>query len=47
VQALLQSGRSFEAFGLQQPAFIPVTLSGAGETMRVSQSQRRWDDRLR
>jgi putative ABC transport system permease protein len=38
VQALVQSGRSFEAFGLHQPAGIPVTLSGAGEAIRVSQS---------
>jgi len=38
VQALLESGRSFEALGLHQPADIPVTLSGAGETIRVSQT---------
>jgi putative ABC transport system permease protein len=38
VQALLASGRSFEALGLHQPAGIPVTLSGAGETVRVSQT---------
>jgi len=38
VQALLESGRSFEALGLHQPAGIPVTLSGAGETVRVSQT---------
>ncbi len=38
VQALLASGRSFEALGLHQPAGIPVTLSGAGETVRVLQS---------
>ena len=36
VQALLESGQSFEALGLHQPAGIPVTLSGAGETLRVS-----------
>jgi len=38
VQALIASGRSFEALGLHQPAGIPVTLSGAGETVRVSQT---------
>jgi putative ABC transport system permease protein len=38
VQALLQSGQSFEGIGLHQPADIPVTFSGAGETVRVSQS---------
>lgn len=38
VQALLVSGRSFEALGLHQPAGIAVTLSGAGETVRVSQT---------
>jgi putative ABC transport system permease protein len=38
VQALLKSGKSFEAFGLHQPAGIPVTISGAGETRRVEQS---------
>jgi putative ABC transport system permease protein len=38
VQALLASGRSFEGLGLHQPAGIPVTLSGAGETVRVSQT---------
>jgi putative ABC transport system permease protein len=38
VQALIASGRSFEALGLHQAAGIPVTLSGAGETVRVSQS---------
>ena len=38
VQALLKSGRSFEAFGLHQPARIPVTLSGAGETVRAYQT---------
>ena len=38
VQALLQSGKSFEAFGLHQPAGIPVTISGAGETRRVEQT---------
>ena len=32
VQALLKSGKSFEALGLHQPAGIPVTISGAGET---------------
>jgi putative ABC transport system permease protein len=38
VEALLQSGRSFAAIGLNQPDAIPVTLSGAGPTMRVTQS---------
>ena len=38
VQALLASGQSFEAMGLHQPAGIPVTLSGAGDTVRVSQT---------
>ena len=38
VQALLASGRSFEGLGLHQPSGIPVTLSGAGETVRVSQT---------
>ena len=38
VQALLQRDGSFEAFGLFQPAGIPVTISGAGETIRVEQT---------
>ncbi len=38
VQALIKSGRSFEALGLHQPAGIPVTLSGVGETVRASQT---------
>ena len=38
VQELLRSRRSFEAFGLHQPYGVPVTLSGTGETLRVSQT---------
>jgi len=38
VQALLASGRSFEALGLHQPAGIPVTVAGPRETVRVSQT---------
>jgi putative ABC transport system permease protein len=38
VEALRESGRSFEAIGMHQPAGIPVTLSGAGETVRVAQT---------
>ena len=38
VQELLQSGRSFEAFGLHHPYGVPVTVSGAGETLRVAQT---------
>ena len=38
VQALLERGGSFEAFGMFQPAGIPVTFSGTGETVRVAQT---------
>ena len=38
VQALLEHGGAFEAFGMFQPAGIPVTLSGTGETIRVNQT---------
>ncbi len=37
VQALLKSGRSFEAIGLAQFGGAPVTLSGTAETSRVLQ----------
>lgn len=38
-QALLRSGHSFEAIGFEQPAGIPVTLSGgSGEARRVEQT---------
>src|SRR5262245_29552318 len=37
VQALLQKGSSFEAFGLAQFGGAPVTLSGAAEASRVLQ----------
>ena len=38
VRALLERDGSFEAFGLFQPAAIPVTISGGGETVRVVQT---------
>ena len=38
VQALLQSGKSFEEIGLSQPFAVPVTLSGGGPTGRVTQT---------
>jgi putative ABC transport system permease protein len=37
VQALLERGGSFEAFGLFQPSGAPVTLSGTSETVRAQQ----------
>jgi putative ABC transport system permease protein len=37
VQAVLEHGQSFEAFGLFQGSGAPVTLSGTTETRRVSQ----------
>jgi hypothetical protein len=40
VQALLKSGKSFEAFGSHQPAGIPVTISGAGNEASRAESRR-------
>src|SRR5262249_51866862 len=37
VQALLESGRSFESFGMAQMGGAPVTLAGNTETSRVLQ----------